>query len=420
MRTITSCVSSVTKNRLVYDFGITLGSNIALTISGALTGILAARLLGPEQRGMLAAVFAWVAILGAVSQMGITQALTFHVAQKLDSASQLLTSALVIILSQSICIFVMGYILVKILLPGNCSLGDLILVYLLSIPLASVTSYVFSVALGLGRYLEFNFLRILLTNVPFLGVLTSSLLQVNNVSTLIMLILLFYIISAICSIVIAQSRFHLSAPSNIHYRRLISYGLRSWLGDLSSVANARIDQFVLALYVPNLQLGYYAVAMSYSNLLSPISQAFSIVLFPHIATNPDHANNDIRLVSLANMGMSLVGFFLLAILDGYCIPALFGPGYEPALQLTRVLLVANMLSGFSSVLGHGLRGMGKPGIVSVAQILGLFTVIAGMTVFVPRSGIVGGTWAVLLGYGVSALCLIATIGFWKRISYEKP
>ena len=66
---------------------------------------------------------------------------------------------------------------------------------------------------------------------------------------------------------------------------ILKYGLKGYAGNLSWLANSRLDQFIMSAFVLPSELGFYAVAVSYAIMPLSISSSLATVLFPNVANN---------------------------------------------------------------------------------------------------------------------------------------
>jgi len=92
--------------RLFQGRGIrsTLGAQIFILLLGACTGVMSARLLGPQGRGELAAAILWPSTLLTLGSMGLNQSIVFHTGRRLFPASEIWTSGIFLAAIQSACV----------------------------------------------------------------------------------------------------------------------------------------------------------------------------------------------------------------------------------------------------------------------------------------------------------------------------
>src|SRR5512145_3221427 len=89
----------------------TLAANGAILLLGIVSGVLAARLLGPAGRGELAIVTLWPIALATLGNLGINQAVAFFTAQQPERRNAVFTASLVIAAVQGAILMGLGYLL---------------------------------------------------------------------------------------------------------------------------------------------------------------------------------------------------------------------------------------------------------------------------------------------------------------------
>ena len=89
------------KREFIRHYGTTVIGQALILGMGVVTGILAARMLGPAGRGELAAIVIWPTSIAALISLGVNQAIAYNVGSRLFSVDEFGTGALVIGLVQS-------------------------------------------------------------------------------------------------------------------------------------------------------------------------------------------------------------------------------------------------------------------------------------------------------------------------------
>src|SRR5690348_8386651 len=88
---------------------VTGGTNIVLAAMGMATGVVAARLLGPEGRGQLVAIQTWPFFIASIAMLGTPEALAYFSACSPDEAGRNLGSASTISLIACLPLMTIGY-----------------------------------------------------------------------------------------------------------------------------------------------------------------------------------------------------------------------------------------------------------------------------------------------------------------------
>ena len=98
---------------------LTTGSNIMLALLGVLTGALAARLLGPDGRGQLAAIQMWPNFLAIIGNLGLPDALVYYSARARAESGRYAGSAVLLNVLVSLAFMALGYAALPFLLSAQ-------------------------------------------------------------------------------------------------------------------------------------------------------------------------------------------------------------------------------------------------------------------------------------------------------------
>jgi O-antigen/teichoic acid export membrane protein len=172
--------------------------------------------------------------------------------------------------------------------------------------------------------------------------------------------------------------------------------------------NLRLDQMLMAAFLPAQALGLYVVAVAWSGAMHPLISAVGAVVFPRVAAQ---ANPSQQRETFAQ-GTRLVGVILLVIMmpliliTPYALPLVFGKQFSTAIPVAIVLVFAGAIAGLNTVLEEGLRGLGQPVSVLWAECGGVAVAISSLLILLKPFAILGAAFASLLGNSATALFLI--------------
>src|SRR5688572_30445489 len=107
---------------------LTTGAIQALNV---VSGVILARSLGPHDRGELAAVMLWPALLAAVGGLGLADGATFHTAKRNASPGEILGTSAVIVLVQSFLLVLLGLGVIPLVMGSyDDSVANIAILYL--------------------------------------------------------------------------------------------------------------------------------------------------------------------------------------------------------------------------------------------------------------------------------------------------
>jgi O-antigen/teichoic acid export membrane protein len=204
---------------------------------------------------------------------------------------------------------------------------------------------------------------------------------------------------------------------NISCRQLLSYGVRSYGIDLLGTLAGQLDQvLVIGLLSPS-SMGMYAVALSLSRMLNVFQASIVTVLFPKIAAMPL-----VEVVSLTgqvtrlNLFLTLLIGIILMALGPIVLQVLYGSEFMEAVAVFRILIIEVILAGTTMILAQAFMALGRPGMVTILQGVGLGLSLPLMLILIPRYGLVGAGLS-LLGSTTARLIFILLS---YRITFKIP
>jgi O-antigen/teichoic acid export membrane protein len=388
---------------------LTIATNAFLAFLGFLTGILAARLLGPEGRGELAAIQTWPSLIATLAMLGLPFALVYYTARQPDRAGRYLSSAIILALLSALPLIAVSYLL----MPAFLSAQSVEVVraarwYLLIVPISVLGGMPFHPLRGRNDFAAWNGLRIT-HNLGWLIVLVLAwLLRRAEPQFLASGYLMF--LAGLCLPVIYVVGQRLPGPfwpEIRQWRRMLNYGVPSLLSDVPQILNFRLDQILMAGILPAELLGFYVVAVAWSSYTQPLLSALGIVAFPRIASQGNHEQRASALAQATRLGgMSAFGIAIfLMIITPWMLPLLFGKKFAEAVPAALVLVVAGSVAGMNIVMEEGLRGLGAPVSIMRAEFGGLAVTAVSLLLLLQPLSITGAALASLFGYTAVTILL---------------
>lgn len=410
----------MSKGSFTRDLVWTAAVNIAATLLGLLTGVMLARILGPEGRGALAAIQNPATILFGVGALGITTAAAYFSGRDPSLAGRLMTTALVALLSWSIPLVASAYLLMPFLLDAqSASVIHYAQIYLLMIPIQFAAGAPLWVLQGLGKFKLWNILRF---QAPVAWLAVIGLTWVLGMVT-VGAISLFYLAAMFCvaCVFVALALRRVPPPHQPELARLpalLRYGLPTCITAVPQQLNLRLDQLLMAMFLPANTLGLYVVAVAWSGAFSPLLTSVSQVVFPLLAATHDQqvqAETLHRTLRLCVLSAAMLAVVLLA-LTPLVLPLLFGAAFMSAVPAALVLVVAASVASFNQVASDGLRGIGAPKLPMVAEFIGLGTTVVMLALLLRRYELMGAAVASLASYLVTLATLVFLIARRTQVS----
>lgn len=381
--------------------------SVVMGLSGLVAGVLIARGLGPENRGLLAAITAPAFLLMTLGMCGLDDSLTRYVANgELRRRSGVrvavrwsvwagLAAALA---SSGLLIF---FVVDEALWFEAIAISLLGPVFLLNRLLAGLLN-------GAGRHRAWNVAR------ASGGVVYAVLVAIAwglHVLTLPVAVLCWvgcFVAAAVISVALTARAVRPerrdSDRREVGLRDLLRYGWKTAFGKISSQLNQRADQAVMAFLIPAVSLGQYAVAATIALAPGLVITGYSSYALGARSRSGGVRWSD-RSLSFSATGWALTILIYLPVIvfAPEIVTVGFGSSYEEAIDLTQLLCVASIFLFGAQTTMSVLGAAGRPGAGAAAQGVALGVTVVGLVLLVPRLGAYGAALTSMAAYFVFAV-----------------
>lgn len=187
-------------------------------------------------------------------------------------------------------------------------------------------------------------------------------------------------------------------------REALSFGTRVWAGNLTNLANQRLDQLLMIPLVEPAELGFYAVAVTLATFSTFLTGAVGTAVTPVVARGEWGLTARALRVTLAVVATASA---LVAAMAPWLVPALFGSAFEPAVGMTWILLVAGVPAAGVAVLTPALANAERPGAPAIGELLSLGITLPGLILLLPSLGGEGAAIVSAVAYSANFVLLLA-------------
>jgi len=387
----------------------TLGAQTLTAGLGVITGVLAPRLLGPRGSGELAAVTLWPITLAFLGSFGMERATVFFAAKHRDNVSSVASSCLAWVTAQSFAVMLVGCLVVPLALRGHGpSLVRLGLVFLLCVPLTQAANLNAALFLGHLRTGWYNLSRSIAPACYALGVTSLFLLKLPSVSGVLHAQLAGYAVAAFVAtrIVLAKLRPSWSwSPGTA--RGMLSYGLKTHAGQITSFLNQKLAQLLISLLLPASDLGIYLRAVAFADGLLIIPRTIGWVTLASASSSEGlEARRWTRRSLLLTAGWLVPAAVALWFLSPIAVPALFGSAFTPSILPLRILILGSCAMGLSTVLYEAARSANRPEIPWYAELVGFGVTVLLLALLLKPYGIIGAAMASTVAYTATLIFML--------------
>lgn len=373
---------------------------VALTVtraSGAIGGILTARLLGAADKGRFAVLFVIATLVGTLCAAGVDLWATRELGRGRSLAEVGRVVRRHVLLATAVVVVVGALAAPVAVVIGVSPAG-----WAATVGLAAATTwFLFTLAVPLGAGRMADYAR---ANVMAAGLYVAAVAAVFAAGWASVAVVLLAA-GVAKAVPVAVARHHQSGAGpatdvRADHRAALRLGVPASIGGLAELATYRVDVLVVAAIAGPLAVGLYTAAVALSEVLWLVPNAVSHVLVPAVAADSGTARTA-RVVRVSLIATAAAGA-PLAVFGGPLIRLLFGDAFAGASGALPALVVAALFLAAWKLLTADLLGRGLSGVKAVSAGLGLLTMVALDVLLVPWAGVQGAALAAAGGYLVAA------------------
>lgn len=390
----------------------TAAATVVILGCGIVSGLIAARSLGPAGRGELATITVWAGVILYAGTLGLPEAVAYFSAAAAGAErTRIWATGQVAAVALGLVITAGGWWLLPAVLSGRSDTPvEWIQWYLLLFAVPCCASLCATTWLqGTGKLRGYNISR-------------TSIHIVNAAGAVVLLgagsqaVIHFAAVTLIGNLVgwIVAAGYGpwrdtaATRPSGELARRMFGYGFRVQVGNWSSAASVRLDQLLLSVFAPASSLGLYVVAVTYANVLTTIPGSAATVMLPEIVQR--HQTGEAGACAARwyrrALWTTVLGAAALAAGAITLVPALFGSAFREAVPIVLVLVPATIILGMNQLLSTAFRGVDRPEVASASEVIGVVVTLIALGILLPLYGAFGAAAASLAAYASSHAYLL--------------
>lgn len=385
----------------------TIGASLVLQVVVMVSGVLAARMLGPFDRGNLALFWTLAVVITQLAMMGLPLAVTYEMAYRrvrIQSIWTVLRSRVLVLGVVAILVQCLAIVLIFGHREGAVGAG---LVSLVSIPAIFAQSFSVAALQGEQRFAAMNVARI----APFAGyslaLLIGLLLGADSLLFVTSAWAVTYLLGSLVAVGLVRSGPEPATGPAPDRDGMIRFGLKGLLGAMSPTETFRADQLLVGLVLSPAALGLYVAALALTNLPRFLALSVGMVAYPRIAQSPPEERRPLIwrycwLSVLIAVGVALPISLLAAPVLGF----FFGGEFRPAATAVQILLAGSVLLAARRVLGDGLRGADHPEASTIAEIVAWVWLVPALVVAAIAGTIEAVAIALASAYVVSWIAIV--------------
>jgi O-antigen/teichoic acid export membrane protein len=389
---------------------LTLSTEIA-TIGGSfLVGVLLARGLSVEDRGIMALVMAFPYTIASLANLGLPQANIYLLGREKFPPKTILASALTAALFLGVLALLAMYGLkdTALLTFLRGLPGEYYLLLLALVPLLLVDGVLLSILRARQRFDLFNLRRLANTLLLLAGLAAALLIFRGELASVV------WVYAAVTAVLVGLSLFltrkvvPLSLGFNTSFTSSsVRFGLKSYLQNLFGALNYRLDIYLLAFFLAPEQVAFYAIAVSVAEVAWYIPNTVGLVLFPRLSNAP---LEEIHAITARVCRSTVAATFMIVVLIGTAgwllVPAIYGAPYQASVLPLLILMPGVIFMAIYKVLTRNFTSRDRQQVSILAAFLAMLTNIGLNLILIPLYGVPGAAFASTLSYSLAGILLL--------------
>lgn len=407
----------------VKNIGLTYLTEIFLSTLSFFTGILLARLLTVEDRGVMVLVTTLPITVMYLTNLGLPQANIYFIGRKGYAPKYIYGNALLVAAITGILVVLLLQPL-KGLILGNLLKGlpeEYWVPLMVIIPLILITVNQSSIISAFQRFDLYNLIRVsspvfmLIGLVIFLWIIHGTLpaaLIVYFVATILTSGLGFLLTRQLVPI---KLKFDLLLTI-----RSLRFGLKSFVETLFISLNYRLDVFLVAYFLDSQQVALYGVAVALAEVAWNLPNSIGAVLYPRL-TNMPYEQVNIFTAKTCRTALALSFFLVLALsLFGWILlPLVYGPAYARAIPALLALLPGILCMSVYKVLTRDFTSRDQQQYTIIASAISLVIITGLDLLLIPHWKIFGAAIASTAGYSFATLLVCLFFVHESKLSFKE-
>lgn len=376
---------------------------------GLISAILVARALGPEGRGLLAAVLIYPQLLVAITEGGMRQSAVLFLGKKKAPDSEIIGSLFSYIFIAGVV--GMGVVYSLMLWFGQQQFDYIMMLVAAAIlPTTLAVNALKGIFLGKEKIKNYNQATWVQKVLYVSAISLLFLLDLLTVFNAVLVTLLAAVFNLIQSIWYLKKNFDFKVRfSFVTFIQMLKKGVVYAIALFFIQANYKIDILILSWLSTKESLGHYAVSVQLGELLWQLPAAVLVVLMSKTANASDSKIIDsvcksTRLTFL----LTFLSGFALALISYFLIPFMFGNEFSDAYFLLIGLLPGIIMASIFKSLNAYFAGRGEPRVTIVIMGLAASINICLNLLLIPSLGALGAAIASSLSYSFAAIGSLTT------------
>ncbi|MCX8500280.1 MAG: oligosaccharide flippase family protein, partial [Alphaproteobacteria bacterium] len=179
---------------------------------------------------------------------------------------------------------------------------------------------------------------------------------------------------------------------------ILGFGFASHLASLVALISSRVDQLVIAIFLPSESLGVFVVASTLAQVTGTASSTITLLATPSLnaAKTPLERSRLLGRAMRQSLYLMVAASLMVAMAAKWMLITFFGAEFAQAAPVTMILLLGMIPQSFRDLWVVFFRSINQSRAISRGEVLGLIVSGVTMVLLIPSIGIVGAAAAAVV------------------------
>ncbi|MDD3488186.1 MAG: polysaccharide biosynthesis C-terminal domain-containing protein [Candidatus Pacebacteria bacterium] len=379
----------------------TFSSRIIAAFLALITGIIIARILGPEIKGYLSVITLVGSICYLLGALGINSFNTYLAAKDKSKVADLFVNSFWFSLVISLICLILIFILYLIypLVFHNIPIAHLFL-YLFSLPFLFFYSISIPILAGQQKFRIYNFFTIFYPVLDIIFISFFLVLHLFNLKYLVAAYFLTNITSGILAFILIKPKsFVLFRFDTELFKQALNYGFKIYLAGIFSFLIIKADLYMVNLLRGATEAGLYSLVASFSDTFFLLPYSIAFIILPKAIK----LESDKKVYFIAKYFSYTFYLSLVLSLGFFCfikpiVLLLYGASFLPSAEIILIILPGLIFWSLVTILGQYFAATSYNIKIIIGWLFGFLLNIALNFIYIPQMGMKGAAISSVISY----------------------
>lgn len=386
----------------------TLISNMIIIGIGFITSVIISNTLGPQLQGVYSLAILMPTMMHNFLNFGQDVSIIYYLSNRTINKKDAINNIVPMFILYTLSSMLLGLILIilfKQRMFNDVPFITLLLALLIS-PLTYLNNMLSSILKSEGNFKSLNKIQVINKFIYFsICTLLFILVNVNIVVLANIVILLISIMNIWKKLKINSVK---PTFNKEFQKRNIVYGFKSYLSNMITFLNYRLDTFIIKALSTTVSVGQYSLAVNLVEQVWIFSTSISTVMFPYVTSieNDEEKSKITSTTFKIVMVITLIIIGFLYFTADLIITMIYDKQYSDSIAPFKVLLLGIFSLSLGRILANDIAARGKPELNALSNLIGLVINVTMNIILIPKMGIVGAAVATSASYTITSIMFV--------------